>query len=61
MTGECFVVNFYTVFPIQVMDDGHVVEFDSPRILLQNKAGLFSSYIYQNGTLHGDYLRGLAN
>lgn len=39
---------------ILVLDDGHIVEFDSPSVLLQKEDGHFKSMVDKSKAAHGE-------
>lgn len=46
---------------IAVFDNGHLGEFDQPRILLQNEQGLLSQFVNAHGAAYAETLRQLAS
>lgn len=46
---------------VLVMDDGSMVEFDHPHILLQNKNGFLYKMVEQTGPLNGKVLHSMAS
>lgn len=46
---------------VLVMDDGSMVEFDHPHILLQNKNGFFYKMVEQTGPFNAKVLHNMAS
>ncbi len=44
-----------------VMENGELIEFDKPDILLANPDSFFSLLVEQTGTAEAEHLRSLAN
>jgi hypothetical protein len=54
-------VFLYVSFFLKVLENGKVLEFDSPRVLLLDPTSYFSSLVKQAGTAEAEYLRMMAN
>ena len=51
----------YMYLLLQVLDNGRVLEFDTPPVLLSNKHSQFSSLVKETGLAEAKHLRMLAN